>query len=185
MYQEITARAKSEMDKAVDFFQKELMKVRTGQATPALVEDVLVSISGQPTPLKHIAGISCPNRRQILIQPWDKSYLELIGKALLQSSLGTSPVVDGESVRVHLPQLTQEYRLQLTKLIGERAEESRKTIRKCREAAWEEIQEKSHAGEIREDDKFRAKDELQKIIDGSQKKIETLVEHKKQEIETI
>jgi len=183
MYQEITARAKSEMDKAVDFFQKELMKVRTGQATPALVEDVLVSISGQPTPLKHIAGISCPNRRQILIQPWDKSYVEPIEKALQQTSLGTSPVVEGDMVRVHLPQLTQEYRLQLAKVLGEKAEETRRTLRKRREDAWEAIQEGAKTGEVREDDKFRAKDELQKVIDEGSKKIDELVERKKNEIE--
>ncbi len=171
------------MEKALSFFQGELAKIRTGQANPALVEDVMVNLFGQKMPLKQLAGISCPERRQILIQPWDKSYLEPIEKALQQSSLGTSPVVEGAAVRVHLPQLTQEYRQQLAKVLGEKAEDSRQQIRKCREEAWEEIQEKAKKGEIRQDDKFHAKDELQKLVDEYSKKIEELVEKKKKEIE--
>jgi len=185
MYQEILQRVKPEMEKAIGFFQGELGKIRTGQATPALVEDVQVNLFGQKMPLKQLAGISCPDRRQILIQPWDKSYVEPIEKALQAGSLGTSPVVEGATVRVHLPQLTQEYREQLAKLLGEKAEEAKKTIRRWRESAWEEIQEKAKGGEVREDDKFRAKDELQKLIDEYNKKIEELVERKKQEIEVV
>ena len=171
------------MDKAVTFFQGELAKIRTGQASPSLVEDVQVNVQGQKMPLKQLAGISCPERRQILIQPWDKSYMESIEKALQQSSLGTSPVVQGDVIRVHLPQLTQEYRQQLAKLLGVKAEDTRKTIRKWREDAWEEIQEQSKKGEIREDDKFRAKTELQKFVDEYNAKIEELVERKRKEIE--
>ncbi len=166
----------------MSFFQGELTKIRTGQASPALVEDVQVNLFGQKMPLKQLAGISCPERRQILIQPWDKSYVEPIEKALQQSSLGTSPIVEGAMVRVHLPQLTQEYREQLARVLSERAEDAKKTIRKWREEAWEEIQEKAKKGEIREDDKFHAKDELQKLVDEYNKKIEELVERKKQEI---
>lgn len=171
------------MDKAITFFQGELAKIRTGQASPSLVEDVQVNVLGQKTHLKQLAGISCPERRQILIQPWDKSYMEPIEKALQQSSLGTSPVVQGDAIRIHLPQLTREYRQQLAKLLGVKAEDTRKTIRKWREDAWEEIQEQSKQGEIREDDKFRAKNELQKMIDEYNKKIDELVERKKNEIE--
>lgn len=183
MYKEIIEKIKPELDKAVDFFGKELAKIRTGQASPALVEDVQVNISGQLMPLKQLAGISCPERRLIVVQPWDKSYLEPIEKALQQSSLGSSPVVDKDVVRVHLPQLTQEYRQKLAKLLGEKAEDTRKTIRKWRDEAWDEIQVLTRKGEIREDDKFRAKDDLQKLVDEYGKKIDTFVERKKQEIE--
>jgi ribosome recycling factor len=183
MYQEIIGKVKPEMDKVLIFFQGELGKIRTGQASPALVEDVSVNLAGQKMPLKQLAGISTPERRQILIQPWDKSYLGPIEKALQQSSLGTSPIVDGATIRVHLPQLTQEYRQQLGKLLGEKAEDSKKVIRKWREDAWEEVQEKTKKGEIREDDKFRAKEDLQKLIDEYNGKIEKLVEQKKKEIE--
>ncbi len=183
MYQEVLQKVKPEMEKAVSFFQGELAKIRTGQASPSLVEDVQVNLLGQKMPLKQLAGISCPERREILIQPWDKSYVEPIEKALQQSSLGTSPVVEGAFVRVYLPQLTQEYRQQLAKVLQEKAEETKKTIRKRREEVWEEIQEKAKKSEIREDDKFHAKDELQKLVDEYNKKIEELVERKKKEIE--
>lgn len=183
MYEDVLQKATPEMEKAIVFFQGELAKIRTGQATPSLVEDAQVNVLGQKISLKQLAGISCPERRQILIQPWDKSYLEPIEKALRQSSLGTSPIVQGDTIRIQLPQLTQEYRVQLAKLLGEKAEGTRKTIRKWREDAWEEIQEKTKKGEIREDDKFRAKEELQKLMDEYNSKVEELVERKKREIE--
>src|SRR3989304_600000 len=103
-YQEIVQKAGGEMEKTLRFFQGELAKIRTGQASPAFVEDVPVDLFGQKMPLKQLAGISCPERRQILIQPWDKSYVAAIEKALQASSLGTSPVVEGAALRVHLPQ---------------------------------------------------------------------------------
>jgi len=183
MYQEIMQKVKPEMDKALSFFQGELTKLRTGQASPALVEDVMVNVFGQKMPIKQLAGISTPDRRQILIQPWDKSHVGPMEKALHQSSLGTSPVVEGSNIRVHLPQLTQEYRQQLAKVLGEKAEEARKTIRRAREEAWEEVQEKTKKGEIREDDKFRAKEDLQKLVDEYNKKVEELLGRKKKEIE--
>jgi ribosome recycling factor len=183
MYQEILKKAVPEMEKVLIFFQGELAKLRTGHASPALVEDISVNISGQKMHIKQLAGISIPERRQILIQPWDHAYLGPIEKALQQSSLGISPIVEGNYVRVHLSQLTQEYRVQLSKVLGEKAEEARKVVRKIREDAWEEIQEKTKTGEIREDDKFRAKDELQKLIDEYNGKIESLSDRKKSEIE--
>ena len=109
--------------------------------------------------------------------------MEPIEKALQQSSLSTSPVVQGDAIRIHLPQLTQEYRQQLAKLLGVKAEDTRKTIRKWREDAWEEIQEQTKKGEIREDDKFRAKNELQKLVDDYNAKVEELVGRKRKEIE--
>ncbi|HEY4510083.1 MAG TPA: ribosome recycling factor [Candidatus Paceibacterota bacterium] len=185
MYQEVLNKTKPEMEKALGFFQSELGKIRTGQASPSLVEDVQVNVFGEMMPLKQLAGISCPERRQILIEPWDQSYVGPIEKALQQSSLGTSPVVEGKAIRVHLPQLTQEYREQLAKLLGEKAEETRKAIRKKREDAWEEVQDKAKQGEIREDDKFRAKEELQKLVDDYSAKIDELIRRKKQEIEVV
>ena len=171
------------MEKALEFFRGELAKLRTGQASPALVEDVAVTIAGQKMAVKQLASIAVPERRQLLITPWDHSYLGPIEKALQQSSLGTSPIVEGNSIRVRLPQLTQEYRLQLAKVLGEKSEDTTKVMRKAREDAWEQVQEKAKTGEVREDDKFRAKDELQKLIDEYNKKIDELVERKKKEIE--
>ena len=183
MHKEIIEKIKPELNKTIEFFQKELAKIRTGQASPTLVEDVLVDISGQNMSIKQLAAITCPQRRQIVIQPWDTSYLEPIEKALQKSHIGISPVVDKEIIRINLPPLTQEFRATLLKALGEKAEETKKTIRHWREEAWNEIQDKARKGEIREDDKFKGKDELQKVIDEYTKNIDELVERKTNEIQ--
>lgn len=184
MYQESIQTITPELEKTLEFLKKELGRIRTGQASPALVEDVLVEVFGKPLPLKQLAGISCPERRQILIQPWDASYLEPMEKALQKASLGSSPVVEGKNIRIMLPQLTQEYREQLKRLLSEKGEQARTTLRKWRDEAWSEIQARARAGKMREDDKFKGKDELQKIIDEYGKKIDELISRKKQEIES-
>lgn len=182
MYKEIIQKIKPELDKVVSFYDKELAKIRTSRATPSLVEDVVVDCFGQKFPLKQLAAISTPGARQILIQPWDKSYLEGIVAALGKTGVGSSPIVDKDVVRINLPPLTEEYRKDLVKVISEKEEQARRTIRKWREEAWSEIQVKEREGEIREDDKFRAKDELQKLIDEYSEKIENLGEKKRKEI---
>lgn len=181
-HQEIIDKIRPELDKVINFLERELAKIRTGRATPSLVEDIEVECFGQKFLLKQLATISAPELRQILIQPWDKSYLEPIQKALSQSTIGTSPIVDKDLVRLSLPPLTEEYRKNLLKILSEKMEEARKTIRRWREEAWDEIQEKTKEGEIREDDKFRAKDELQDLIDEYNQKIEEIGERKTKEI---
>ncbi len=182
-YQEILNKIKPEMDKTVSFLEKELAKFRTSRATPALVEDVVVDCFGQKFPLKQLAAISIPEPRQILIQPWDRSYLEGIAKALSNTGgVAGSPIVDRETIRISLPSLTEEYRNTLDRLVSEKQEETRKTLRKWREEAWTEIQNKFREGEIREDDKFRGKDELQKIIDEYNEKVDAIGDKKKKEI---
>jgi len=183
MYKEIIDKIRPELDKATGFLDRELAKIRTGKATPALVEDIEVECFGQKFLLKQLAAISTPEPRQILIQPWDKSYLEPIQKALSQSILGTSPIADKDLVRLSLPPLSEEYRKNLLRVLSEKVEEARKTIRHWREEAWGEIQEEAKDGKIREDDKFRAKDELQNLIDEYNQKIEEIGERKKKEIE--
>src|SRR3990167_5809988 len=121
---EIIEKTKRELDKVVDFFMKEIAKIRTGQASPSLVEDVMVEVSGQMLALKQLAGISCPERRQILITPWDKSYLEPIERALFKAQLGVAPIVDKDTVRVSLPSLTQDYRRDLVKMLRQKRKRS-------------------------------------------------------------
>jgi ribosome recycling factor len=181
-YKEITNRIKPELDKVIVFLERELTKIRTGRATPALVEDAIVDCFGQKFSLKQLAAISIPESKQILIQPWDKSYIEGIVAALSKTGVGANPVVDKDVIRINLPPLSEEYRSNLTKVISEKQEEARRTVRRWREEAWEEIQEKEKAGEIREDDKFKGKDELQDLIDGYNKKIEDIGEKKKKEV---
>jgi len=171
------------MDKVIGFLEREFAKIRTGRASPSLVEDIVVECFGQRFPLKQLAVISLPESRQIVIQPWDKSYIEPIEKAISQSGIGASPIVVQEIIRISLPPLSDDYRKSLFRVLSEKQEEARKTIRRWREESWEEIQEKFKRKEIREDDKFRAKDELQELVDEYQEKIEEIGERKKKEIE--
>jgi len=181
-YKEIIDKIKPELDKVIVFLEGELGKIRTGRASPSLVEDVIVECFGQRFPLKQLAAISIPEPKQIIIQPWDKSYVEGIILALEKTGIGTSSVVDKEVIRINLPPMTEEYRKDLLRLISEKQEQAHQTIRRWREEAWEEIQEGFKSGKIREDDKFRGKDELQKLIDEYNEKIEEIGEKKKREI---
>jgi len=182
-YKEIINKIRPDLDKAIYFLEGELGKIRTGRASPALVENVICDCFGQKFPLKQLAAISIPEPKQILIQPWDKSYTEGIVRALGETGIGINPVVDQDVIRINLPPLSEEYRQDLIRLLSQKQELTRKTIRRWREEAWDEVQEKFREGKIREDDKFRAKDELQDLIDEYNKKIEEMGEKKKKEIE--
>jgi len=181
-HQEIIDKIKPELDKVISFLERETAKIRTSRATPSLIEDIVVECFGQKFPLKQLAAISCPQPRQIIIQPWDKSYLEPIEKALSQATLGIAPIVDKDLIRVSLPSLTEEYRKNLLRILSEKQEEAKKTIRRWREKSWKEIQEGFRDGKIREDDKFRTKDKLQDLVDEYNEKIERIEKNKKKEI---
>ena len=181
-YKDIIDKIRPELDKAINFLERELAKIRTGRASPSLVEDVVCECFGQKFPLKQLAAISVPEPKQILIQPWDKSYVEGITSALRKTGIGANPIVDKDVVRINLPPLSEEYRKELFGLLSQKQEEARKTIRRWREEAWDEIQEGYKEGKVREDDKFRAKDKLQDLVDEYNKKIEELGEKKKKEI---
>jgi len=182
-YKEIIDEIKPELEKVMRFLEREVAKIRTSRVSPSLVEDIVVDCFGQKFPLKQLATISCPGPRQIIIQPWDKSYLEMIEKAISQSNRGVAPIVDKDLVRINLPPLSQDYREDLLKILSQKTEEAKKTIRRWREEAWDEIQEEFKEGKIREDDKFRAKDELQELVGEYNEKIEEIGEKKQKEIE--
>jgi len=182
MHQEIINKIKPELDRVINFLEGELSKIRTSRATPSLVEDVVVNCFGQKFPLKQLAAISTPETKQILIQPWDKSYIEGIVQALEKTSIGVNPIVDKDAIRLTLPPLTEDYRKDLLRLLAEKQEQARQTIRRWREQAWGEVQIGFKQGKIREDDKFRAKDELQDLVNDYNKKIDDLGEKKKREI---
>jgi len=181
-YQEIIDKIKPELDKVVNFLEREVAKIRTSRASPSLIEDLTVDCFGQKFPLKQLGTISCPDPRQIVVQPWDKSYIESIVAALSKSSLGTAPIVDKDSVRISLPKLSEEYRKDLLRILSTKEEEAKKTIRHWREEAWYKIQEEFKEKKIREDDKFRGKDKLQELVDEYNEKIEKVGDKKKKEI---
>lgn len=182
MYKEIIKEIKPELDKAIAFLERELAKIRVGRVSPALVENITIDYYGDKISLKQIASISVPESRTIIIQPWDKSVLLNIEKAILGSSLGVNPIVEKDLIRLSLPPLTSEHRKELARSLNEELEKIRSTIRHWREEAWWKIQEGYRQGKIREDDKFRAKDELQELIDEYNDKIEEIRERKMKEI---
>jgi ribosome recycling factor len=181
-YRQIIEKTKPEMEKILAHLQDELKRVRADRATPSLVEDIVVDCFDQRLPLKQLAAISCPEQRQILIQPWDKNYIRDILSALQKSESDFSPMIEGSSLRIILPPLTEEYRKSLLKILSSKKEDARVSLKRVREDSWRQIQEKEQKGEITEDDKFKGKDELQKIIDEYNKKAEEVVKKREDEI---
>ena len=181
-YKEFVDGLKPEFEKAFKFLEQELVKIRTSRASPSLVEDIEVNYLNDKFSLKQLAAISCPQPNQIVIQPWDVSYIESIGKAISQSGLGMSSAVDKNLIRLTMPLLTEDYRKSLTKVLNEKSEQVRQTIRHWRDICWNKIQSAQKEKKISEDDKFRGKDALQELIDEYHKKIENLIEKKKKEI---
>jgi len=169
-------------DRVIEFFSKDISVIRTGRANPSLVENILIDSYGSKMPLKQVASITVPAPRIIVVQPWDRSMIPNIEKAIFQSELGVNPVSEGEIIRIPLPSLTEEYRKKLIKLLNDKSEEARIALRKSREDAWKDIQDGFKEGIIREDDKFKGKDDLQKIIDDYNKKIEEITQRKEKEI---
>lgn len=185
MYKEIINKIKPELNKAVDHLKGELGSLQVGRATPALVENIEVGCYGSKLPIKQLGSINVPEPRMLVIQPWDSAILKDIEKAIKTERSGLSPVVDGETIRVSMPQLNEERRKELLAILSEKAEQARINIRLRREKIWKEIQDLAREGKIREDDKFRAKDELQELVDEHNEKIEEMSENKEKEIMTV
>jgi len=185
MYKEIIELHNDELENSINHFDKEIMKLRTGRANPALVEELNVDCYGVETPLKQIANISVPEARQLLVQPWDKSNLEATEKAIIDADTGATISNDGIAIRLTFPPMTEENRKDLVKILGAKAEEARVGVRNVREDIWKEIQQAEKNGEITEDDKFAGKDELQKIVDEYNEKIEDMRKKKEEDIMTI
>ena len=181
-YKEFISNVRPEFEKAFKFLEGEISKIRTSRASPAMVEDIQIDYLDQKYSLKQLAAISTPQTNQIVIQPWDASYIESIQKAISQSGLGMSSAVDKNLIRLSLPLLTEEYRNSLAKIFNEKAEQTRQTMRRAREDAWNKVQAGVKEKKLTEDDKFKSKDALQEFIDEYNKKITDLVEKKQQEI---
>lgn len=154
------------MQKTIEALKRELNTIRTGRATPALVEYIKVDAYGVSTPLNQIATISVPEAKMLVIQPWDRSTLASIQKAILQSDLGLNPINDGTSIRLVIPPPTEERRKDLVKVARRRVEEARVTIRNLRREAMEELKRLESEKEISQDENKRALDRLQKLTDS-------------------
>ena len=154
------------MQKTVEALKRELASIRTGHAAPSLIEHIKVDYAGVPTPLNQIAGISAPEASLLVIQPWDKSSIRSIEKAILTSDLGLNPVNDGNIVRISIPHLSEERREELIKIVRKRVEEKKIVIRNLRREAMDEFKQLEKDKEMSEDDHKRASSQLQKITDS-------------------
>ncbi len=179
---EIIRETGAEFDKIISFYENDISGIRTGRATTSLVENILIDSYGSKLPLKQVASINVPGPRIITVQPWDRTLAPVIEKAIAQSDLGINPVTDKDSINIPLPPLTEEFRKNLTKILNEKSEEARVSLRRVREDAWKKMQESFREGGIREDDKFKGKDDLQKLIDEYNEKIEKITDKKIKEI---
>ena len=163
--EEILQQAETKMKKAIEAVRKEAQSIRTGRASPALVEGLEVEAYGTPTPLVQLGQISAPEPRLIVIQPWDKSLLKAIEKAIISSDLGLTPGNDGNLIRLQIPMLTEERRKDLVKQLHKKIEEGRVELRTIRHHAQDEIRTTAKAQSVPADDEKRLEAQLQKLTD--------------------
>jgi len=182
MIREIVQEAEEKMNKTVDVLKKDLASLRAGRATPALLDKIQVDYYGALTPVNQMANINVPEARLLLIQPWDKSTIPAIEKAILKSDLGLTPSNDGNVIRIGIPQLTEERRKDLVKVVKKKSEEARVAVRNVRRDTNDMIKELEKEHEVSEDDSKRALDEAQKITDKYIKKIDDVMNTKEKEI---
>jgi len=170
------------MDKSISSLKNELKRLRTGRASLSLLDGVKVDYYGTPTPLNQVASLSVPENRLITIQPWDVSVIKDIEKAILKSDLGLTPSSDGKIIRITIPQLTEERRKELVKIVSKIAEEHKVALRNIRRDSNEMIKEFKKDGEISEDDAFKAQEKVQKITDEYVSFVDKIYKEKEKEI---
>ncbi|MBQ6435041.1 MAG: ribosome recycling factor [Synergistaceae bacterium] len=176
------AELKSNMEKAITFLQNEYLSIRTGRAHPGLVSDIKVEYYGTPTPIKSLANVTIPESRSIQIAPFDKTILKAMEKAILAANIGMTPQNDGSVLRMTLPELTKQRRIELTKLLAKKAEESKVVIRNYRRDTIEVLKKQEKNSEITEDDLKKFTKDVQDITDNYIKKIDEVYKVKEKEV---
>ena len=176
---------KEKMEKTISVFEENLSEVRAGRANPAILNKIRIDYYGTPTPINQIAGISVPEARMIMIQPWDASALKDIEKAILVADIGINPNNDGKVIRLNFPELTEERRKELVKDIKKTAEESKVAIRSIRRDGIDEFKAKQKNSEITEDELKSAENEIQKITDSYIAEIDNILAKKEKEIMSV
>jgi ribosome recycling factor len=174
--------ATEKMGKSLDAFRQELTKIRTGRASLSLLDGIKVEAYGSPMPLNQVGTLTIPESRQIVIQPWDPQLMGAIDKAILKSELGLTPVNDGKVIRINIPQLTEERRKELVKVVKKVAEEYRVAVRNHRRDAIDALKKQKKNKEISEDDQFKLQDEAQNETDNFIKKIDDVAAEKENEV---
>ena len=185
MIKEVMAETEDRMNKSVEALHSDLLGIRTGRASPALVERLRVEYYGTPTQLIELASISAPEPQLLTIRPWDASALKDIERAILQSDLGLTPTSDGKIIRLIIPPLTEERRRDLTKLVAKRVEEARVAVRNCRRDALNDLRELEKEKLVSEDEFYVAKEDLQKLTDKYIERVDEIGKAKEEEIMEI
>ncbi len=182
---DILLEAEEKMEKTEQVVVNEFSTIRTGKASPALVENILVEVYGSHMRIRELAGITTPESRMILIQPWDATSISPIEKAIQKANLGLNPSTQGKGIRIIIPDLSEERRHELVKAVKKLAEDGRVAVRHVRRDAMEALKKEKKAGDIAEDEEKHAETEVQKMTDKFIKKIEEHLAHKEKEIMTV
>lgn len=185
MINDVLLKAEQKMEGAITLLSKELSSIRTGRATPSLVEHIKADYNGVPMPLNQLASVSVPGARYLMIQPWDRSCIQNIEKAILKSDLGLTPSNDGTVIRLNIPPLSDERRSELIKIVHKRVEESKVIIRNHRREAMDKFKKMQKSSEISEDEMKRASDQLQKITDSLTDKAAEAGQTKENELKEV
>ncbi|MBS3810257.1 MAG: ribosome recycling factor [Halanaerobiales bacterium] len=182
MIGKLTKKAENKMEKSLQATKEDLNTVRTGRARPSIVENIMVDYYGTATPLQQMAKVVAPEPRQLVIEPWDKSVIENIERAIMKENLGLTPNNDGNVIRINIPKLTEERRKELVKILHQKAEKGKVNIRNIRHNIKEELELLEEEGEISEDNFYRGLDNLQELTDKFCEKIEDITESKEEVI---
>ena len=185
MIKPILEECEQRMAKAVESVSRELAGIRTGRASAALLDGIKVSAYGSAVPVKQMANIGIPDPKLIVLQPWDRSLLPELEKAILRSDLGLTPASDGNVIRLHVPPLTEERRKELAKLVRKLAEEGKIAIRNIRRDSNEHLKSAEKDGSISEDDSRRAHKKTQDLTDSYSEQVDTILSRKEEEIMTV
>ncbi|NBJ15601.1 MAG: ribosome recycling factor [Dehalobacter sp. 4CP] len=182
MLNEFLNDAEEKMHKTEEVLKKDLASVRAGRANPAVLDKVSVDYYGTPTPINQLANVSVPDPRMITIQPWDKSSIKDIEKAILKSDLGLTPSNDGMVIRLNIPQLTAERRAEIVKTVKKKAEDAKVAVRNIRRELIDEIKQLEKDKTVSEDDSKKGQEKAQKLTDKTVKDIDEILEKKEKEI---
>ena len=182
MIENFIGDATQRMDKSVEATHEHFNSVRTGRATPALLDRIQIDYYGTPTPLKNLATINAPEPRMLTIQPFDPTSIKAIEKAIQESDLGLTPSNDGKLIRLPIPQLTEERRKELVKVVRNMAEDHRVAVREIRRDAMRRLKELVDNGDVGADEEHRAEERVQKLTDEHTKQIDELLKHKEAEV---
>ena len=182
MIDEILADAKSRMNKSVEAVKSELVKIRTGRASTALLDHLTVDYYGTPTPLNQVASVSVADSRTLAVQPWEKTMIPVVEKSIMESNLGLNPMTAGETIRIPIPPLTEERRKEMTRVVRNEGENGRIAVRNIRRDANTHLKELLKDKEINEDEEKRAQDQVQGLTDESVANIDLIVSDKEAEV---